>query len=254
MLTKSLELIFVVRCMYSWFSRDAIKLKKYQFFWVLEQSKTYVFANFQFERFLRFDIKYRWICYFFKTLYLNGSARTVINVKRVFFFRFCFLTSSCIKTCISRVPRVMNTNFPSITSQCWFPVAAMLVPSRGTPTWRLHAKVDKFGQNIVAHIWKLDKTWILVTLFAYSSSFICQILGIYLVYFPFLFLIAWPKIIIYSQTYERKWIAYTTGVIFSRFQVSEGKSEAMERSLKCQSSLSPNLWGSDYDRGAPAYV
>lgn len=174
--------------------------------------------------------------------------------KSVFFFRFCFLTSSCIKTCISRVPRVMNTNFPSITYQCWFPVAAMLVPSRGTPTWRLHAKVDKFGQNIVAHIWKLDKTWILVTLFAYSSSFICQILGIYLVYFPFLFLIAWPKIIIYSQTYERKWIAYTTGVIFSRFQVSEGKREAMERSLKCQSSLSPNLWGSDYDRGAPAYV
>ena len=244
MLTKSLELIFVVRCMYSWFSRDAIKLKKYQFFWVLEQSKTYVFANFQFERFLRFDIKYRWICYFFKTLYLNGSARTVINVKRVFFF----LDFASWRVLVLK--RVL-VEFLEWWIQTFL---AMLVPSRGTPTWRLHAKVDKFGQNIVAHIWKLDKTWILVTLFAYSSSFICQILGIYLVYFPFLFLIAWPKIIIYSQTYERKWIAYTTGVIFSRFQVSEGKREAMERSLKCQSSLSPNLWGSDYDRGAPAYV
>lgn len=148
----------------------------------------------------------------------------------------------------------MNTNFPGIISQCWFPVAAMLVFSRGTPSWCLHAKVDKFGQNIVAHISKLDKTWILVTQFAYSSSFICQILGIYLVYFPFLFLIAWPKIIIYSQTYGRKLIAYTTGVIFSRFQVSEGKREAIEGSLKCQSSLSANLWGSDYDRGALACV
>ena len=244
MLTKSLELIFVVRCMYSWFSRDAIKLKKYQFFWVLEQSKTYVFANFQFERFLRFDIKYRWICYFFKTLYLNGSARTVINVKRVFFF----LDFASWRVLVLK--RVL-VEFLEWWIQTFL---AMLVPSRGTPTWRLHVKVDKFGQNIVAHIWKLDKTWILVTLFAYSSSFICQILGIYLVYFPFLFLIAWPKIIIYSQTYERKWIAYTTGVIFSRFQVSEGKREAMERNLKCQSSLSPNLWGSDYDRGAPAYV
>lgn len=60
--------------------------------------------------------------------------------------------------------------------------------------------------------------------------------------------------IIYSQTYGRKLIAYTTGVIFSRFQASEGKREAIEGSLKCQSSLSRNPWGSDYDRGAPACV
>lgn len=145
----------------------------------------------------------------------------------------------------------MNTNFPSITSQRWFPVAAMLVPSRGTPTWRLHAKVDKFGQNIVAHIWKLDKTWILVTLFAYSSSFICQILGIYLVYFPFLFLIAWPKIIIYSQTYGRKLIAYTTGVILSRkvwnvsrlFSLTCGVQTTIEERLPVSSaSRLPRAW------------
>ena len=60
---------------------------------------------------------------------------------------------------------------------CWFP-AAIFVPRKGTPTWRLIQSLINLGKPFfrISHICNIAQTWFLARLFVYLSSFISQIL------------------------------------------------------------------------------
>ena len=92
----------------------------------------------------------------------------------------------------SKIQEGKQTSFlAKVNSRCFFLfAAAILVPLRGTPTWRLHIKLYKFVWNIFCQITRVRNTaqiWHLDRFLIYLSSITCQFLdfihGMVLIFF-----------------------------------------------------------------------
>ena len=84
---------------------------------------------------------------------LNGGRNSSHDVGwkcyRFFFSRFCYLVKLPLNFLVS-FQRILNRWIHASVAKlqdryfCWFP-ATTLCPSKGTPVWRLHTKLYRFG-------------------------------------------------------------------------------------------------------------
>ena len=153
---------------------------------VLQNLKTFVQTNFRFKRVLRFAIQDAWISRLLRDAALSWRPGKLLCGLKTFIYRFWEILLS--KHSLSQNKYYFNTYeflkrrvhaFGGKLNNrcfCWFP-AAIFAPLKGTQTWRLHTKLDKFGSFFrISRIWNSAQTWFLARLIVFLFSFISQIL------------------------------------------------------------------------------